>query len=403
MGNNKSKNKIIKKSRKGDEKDAEIPIKNKTIEYNQSLSKAPNQIFNSTNKSNVTLTRYNSNDNYNTKNIPKKDNQNINIPNLKLSNSIEDSYTYYCTDNSFIIIDSIDKILYLIYSTGGNSIISFDLLNNKKINEIKSAHKDYIANFKYFQDKSNKKDLIISISPADRNIKLWNLKNLECLFNFINLYKDGTLRESCFIYFNDKIYIATSLFCVIKCEPIKIFDLKGNKIKEINDSSNNTFFIESYFDEKLSKIFIITSNEGYSKSYDFKENKPYFKYYDNDNICRHSLIIKNKDGITKLIESSEDGYIRIWNFHTGILLKRFCIINEWIQGICLWNDELLFIGCLDQNILLIELSNGKIIKKYNGHKSLVLTVKKINHPKLGNCLISQGWKKDKIIIWKTIS
>ena len=344
-------------------------------------------------------------ENLENKNIQNKSNNNINYPNLIFSSIlVENSHSEYCTDNSFIIIDSIDKILYLIYSTRSKSIISFDLVNNKQINEIKNAHKEFISMFVSYSDNNNKRDLIMSISPKNRNIKLWNIKNWECLYNFIDLYKDGYLRTSCFLKYNYNLYIVTSHFSPETHESIKIFDFKGNLIKEIEDSKANTYFIDSYFDEKISKLFIITSNENYCRSYDFNKNHPYKKYSDNiiseNKIYHLSFVINKKDGIVQLIESSYDGNIRVWNFHSGILLKKIKLNNSFLDGICLWDNELLFVGSSDKNVILIELISGKIIEKYSGHDSSVITVKKISHPKLGKCLLSQGYENANIIIWK---
>ena len=54
------------------------------------------------------------------------------------------------------------------------SIISFNLVDNKKINEIKKAHNIYITSFSHFLDKQNKRDIIISVSSKD------NKKIMEC-------------------------------------------------------------------------------------------------------------------------------------------------------------------------------------------------------------------------------
>ena len=93
---------------------------------------------------------------------------NLNFKNIDLR---LDSYCYIVLDNSFNVFKSIDNILYLIYTNKNNSIISYNLINNCKIIEIKNAHKQYITNFRYYLDKKNKRDLIISISAYDNNIK----------------------------------------------------------------------------------------------------------------------------------------------------------------------------------------------------------------------------------------
>ena len=295
-------------------------------------------------------------------------------------------------DNIFCVFKSIDEIIYLIYSNEEGSIISFKLIDNKKINEIKNAHNFYITNFRHYLDIKNQRDLILSLSSDDSNIKLWNINCLECLLN-INLIKEnGYLYSVCFLNDNNQNYIITSYSIF---ESIIVIDFRGNKIKEINDSQNKTYFIDIYYDNLLYKIYIITGNDGYVKSYDYNENKIYHKYFDNLNnieescIC-NSIIINDKQDLIKMIESNEDGNIRIWNFHSGELLNKIKLGNIKLFGICLWNSKYLFVGCANKKIKLLELKNGKIIKNLDGHNECVTTLKKIVHPQFGNCLISQS-------------
>ena len=42
-------------------------------------------------------------------------------------------------------------------------------------------------------------------------------------------------------------------------------------------------------------------------------------------------------------------------------------------------------------------------KNLEGHNSGIFTIKKIEHPKLGKCLISQGYEDDQIKLWTNIS
>ena len=158
-------------------------------------------------------------------------------------------------------------------------------------------------------------------------------------------------------------------------------------------------FIDTYYDKKFSKNYILTGNYGYVKSYDYDENKLYHKYCDNNSKSHDSIAININEDLIKLIESSEDGNIRIWNFHSGILLNKIKINNRSIYGICLWNNEYLFVGCRDKAIKLVEIKSGKIIKNYSGDNNYALTIKKVTLPKLGECLISQGWKNEQIKIW----
>ena len=328
----------------------------------------------------------------------------INPKSIKLLNNlVSDSYIDYILDNTFDIFNSINDILYLIYRNEHNSIILFNLNNNQKINEIKEAHIFSITNFKHYTDIYNKRDLIISISAEDNNLKLWNLYNFECLINLQNINQSGRLLSVNFLNDNNQIYFLTSNYnWKENNEKIKVYDLKGNKIKEINDidePNKRICFIDSYYDNNLSKNYILIGNYNYVKSYDYNKNVLYYKYCDNDYRDHYSVVINNDKNIVKLIESSCDGNIRIWNFHSGDLLNKIKVCNEWICGICLWNNEYLFVCCKDKNIKLIELNKGIIIQELMNHNYGVLTIKKIFIPKYGHCLLSQGRFNDQIKLW----
>ena len=329
--------------------------------------------------------------------IPKKEVENIQY----ISDLTKESYSYFYLDNTFTVFNSIDNIidniLYLIYGTINKSIISCNLLENKKVIEIKNAHKELITNFRYYLDKKNKRDLVISLS-YDNNIKLWNINNWECLSDIEEINKNGYLLSACFLHDNNNYYIITSNYSD-NSELLKVFDLNGNKVKELKNSGDDASFIDTYYDIKLNKNYIVTGNIGYVKSYDYIEEKLYHEYRENDLEDHCSIIIFDKDEIIKMIESSGDGNIRIWNFHTGELLQKLTITKKRLFGMCLWDDEYLFVGCEDKTIKLIEIKSGEIINNLIGYNKVILTIKKIMHPKYGKCLLSQGNYNNQIKLW----
>ena len=325
--------------------------------------------------------------------ISTKNDKEKKINSLKSSkNLIENSHAEFCLDNTFCLFKSIYNILYLIYPTHNLSIISYNLIDNKIINEIKNAHEAFITNFRHILDLKNKMDLIISISAEDKVIKLWNINDWFCLLNIENINQYGYLFSACFLKDNNNIYILTSN--VFKNpEKIKLYDIKGKKINEINESNDNTYFIdvyhENYSENQLSDIYIITCNLGYIKSFHYNKNKLYHIYNSNDKSghCSAVIYMDNFNNV-KLIESSFDGNIRIWNFHSGLLFNKIGI-NIYLYGICLWNKEYLFFGSRDKKIRILELNSGKIIRELSGHNNRVLCVKIIDHPEFGDLLISQ--------------
>ena len=255
-------------------------------------------------------------------------NKNNNAKDIRFSIEIsKESYSHWDLDNSFTVFRSLDDILYLIYCNNKNSLIGYDKINNKKIIEIKYAHEHEITNIRYYLDNIYKRDLIMSISGQSNYLKIWNIYNFELILTIENIYFDNGISSACFLNDFKLNYILTSASYNNK-ESIKKFDFNGNEIGEIKDSKDQIFFIDIYYQFKLNKIYILTANYRYIKVYDYNKNKLKNIYCDNSNAYHNSIIIQdNSDSIIKLIESSDDGNIRIWDFNSGKLLNKIKISN----------------------------------------------------------------------------
>ena len=322
------------------------------------------------------------------------------VKNLSMSNLINDSYINIRLDNTFSIFKSINNLLYLIYSNRNKSIICYDLIKFQKINEIKNAHSEYITNFRHYFDKQNKRDLVMSISAINNNLKIWNAKNWDCILNINKVNNKGLLYSACFLNYKKYIYIITSNFNKKNAEPIKIFDLNGQKIEEINSFDNITLFIDVYYNDILNKQYIITGNKGYSKSYIYNTKELYHIYSDcRAYLCDHySVIINNNGQIRRLIDScSYYEYIRIWGFNSGLLLNKIKI-NDYYGtfGICLWNNNYIFTVSKNGIHFIFNENNNSYLNK-SWLKSFT-TIKKFIHPQFGECLICQEYLEEKIII-----
>jgi len=314
-----------------------------------------------------------------------------------------DIYVCYYIDNTFSVFKSVDGFLLLIYANKQYSIVTYDLLTYKKMNQIKYAHNDHISNFRHYLDAKNYRDLILSVSASNQNVKVWDIKFLECLFNVENIYDEGYIYAACLLNNKNKFYVIASNNNYLGTpELMRCFDLRGNKIKEINNSNDDTYYMDTYFDPKLSKNYIITGNNKHVKSFDYYENTIYQKYSDRFKYDHSSVVITKEDELTKLIESCTDGHVRIFNFHTGDLLKKIRIsyhYTNYLFGICLWSNKYLLVGCKDCTIKIIDLKKGKIVKQLKRHDDSVLTLKKIFIPKYGDCLISQGFDEGELKLW----
>ena len=118
-------------------------------------------------------------------------------------------------------------------------------------------------------------------SSLDNNLKLWRINDWECLLNIENVNKAGNLWSASFLIFNDQIYILTSNYLNQNPEKIKVYNLNGIKIKEIN-SKDEISYIDIYYDNYSSKPYILTGSRGFDTSYDYIDNKIYHLYKDED-------------------------------------------------------------------------------------------------------------------------
>ena len=347
--------------------------------------------------------------------IKKEDERKINKKDIKINLVLLNEVTTnsYCSnieENAFCIFYSFkdNKIPYLIYSTKTKSIICYNFIEKKIIKEIKDAHNgEYITN--YCHCIYNNTDIIMSLSLNNNMLKLWNFSNWNCILQLEKIYMKGYLYSACFLNYDINIkernnYIITS--SIGNNEPIKIFDFNGSLIKKFDqNSSEDIYFIDSYFDKNLNKFYIITGNNNYIKSYNFYETKLYKKYmysFDDTSGSHSSCVIndKNSDNIIKLIDICYgNDIIYIWDFHTGDLLNIINTNGIGLVSCCLWDENYFFVGCRDRTIKLINIYQKEVIKNLKGHKNWVSCIKKIRLPEYGECLVSQADLDDQIKLW----
>ena len=322
-------------------------------------------------------------------------------------NIINDSYVKGILNNTFIIFKTFNDLSYIVYSSKYALINCYDIDNFQKVCEIKEEidnSKKYV-NFNHFLDKRNKRDLVMSIYCVCDSLKLWNANNWECLIIINNINNDLSLGCCCFLEDKIKDEEKESIYIITSCrdnkngsEPIKVYDLEGKKINEINNSKNVAMYIETFYDDKINKNYIFSCGMNCVKSYDFKEKDIYQQYSDkkDNELYNHAIIYKSKN-IIILIASCFDGSIRLWDFHLNILLNKYNVSSTMIFECCIWKDEYLFVGG-NNKLCLINLKNDKI-KFFPEHKNPIIGVKKFKHKQYGNCLISQGKNYDRIILW----
>ena len=344
----------------------------------------------------------------------------MNIPNFKHFKKIVNGHFFGFSNNSFCAFKSIvNDYFYLIYIKDEYSLIIYDLINYQKLNEIKQ---NYINTLKHYEDSINKRDLVLLSSSLDKRIKVFNIIDCKiiCDIIFPNNFEDQYLYTCCLLKDSDQqFYIVLSL----SREPIQIFDLNGNKKSEFKNSKSyyGISFLGVYYASNSRKKYILMGGYSCCKSYDYDEYKEYKTYPCEDDEGNYFELIINNNGKEELLGVNDDGRIRIWDFHSGNLIKnydinkRLCEDFNYRYGACLWNKGYLIIGRNKEDdkvrylskkrkedkkgysIQIIDLINGKISYEIFEYKYMVNNIKKITHPLYGECLLVQNGEQ--IDLW----
>ena len=306
----------------------------------------------------------------------------------------------YDSPKGLCIFKSIDNLLILLYSDRYNFMKSYNLSTFQMINENRKANKT-IYIIKHCFDKNEKRDLIMTAhsdaSSKSNSVIVWDFKTWEFIHIFQRECYDLESRLICFI--NNQSQILIFIFQSKDIHPnIKnckeIYDLDGKKIKEININDNGYLcFIDSFYDEKLSKNFILLGFDNYALSYDYKENTIFKKYETNSKSSFYKIFINKKKEVYELI-TLEEHNIRIWDFHSGVFVKDINLkFKEEIldlHSMYFLNNRYILLGSYE-NIILFDLEEGNIIKSIlaHGHTD-VINISKFKHPKYGECLITRS-------------
>ena len=216
-----------------------------------------------------------------------------------------------------------------------------------------------------------------------------DFNNLDLLTHFCINY--DFIDNLALVFEKDNVYII--IHPVTNFQPFEIYDLKGNKIKNIINSQYSYFF-NVYYDQNLCKNYFIATYNAceYSsiESYEFKNHQLYHKYNKNQSKESRTFYIIDNEEIIKLITYCPID-IEIWNFHSGELLR---IIKETfnIYPTTLWKNEFLVFNDIANGVIkFINLRDGKktdelFLDKYDYPGKVII----MNSNRFGECMIIQG-------------
>jgi WD40 repeat protein len=292
-------------------------------------------------------------------------------------------------DSVFSAFKSLKGQSLVVWGTPTYSIECYDLGLDKVIKQIVKAHNQTIFSCRHYLDRKGKRDLVIT-SSYDRSVKVWNIQD-----DWNNIVNISPAHTAYYIYsvsiLCDEINCKNYVITTAPNEFTKVWDFNSNFLREFGVNNESTYFINTYYDYKQEKYYILNANSVDVKSYEFETGNLY-KYYKGFPQTWHmSALVFEINDIQQLIESDGNGYIRTWNFHTGtpiLCIMTGSVIN--LRGICIWNEQYLFSTGSDSQVKLYDLKKAIYVKGFLGHTTTVCAVDKIVHPKYGECLISHA-------------
>jgi len=278
-------------------------------------------------------------------------------------------------NGTFDLFKSIRNEYLLVFSNLENnnnfSLIFYDMKLQQVNTKISKAHNDRIYTCRHFFDKITGSDLIIT-SSFDKWIKVWNVTNYYTLIYKKKPdydYKQNTyLLSEYLLYYNEKNYLITSAYEIdsqgyeILCYKIEEKnDDKNNNILKIENSKDNTKYLEVYYDKEIP--YITSGNLGNIKIFDFSKNKLIKEFHDNNNQVNYLSIIIKEDSNDKksIIASSSDGFLRIWDYNKNKIISRIKSGEQWIIGLCLLNEKYILASSADGTIKEYDLDSNKLI------------------------------------------
>jgi WD40 repeat protein len=326
--------------------------------------------------------------------------------NLKFKENITTTNTNWGWNDIFeIFISYIDNKEYLVSPNSNKfNLDIFLLINNEKIKSL-PGHKNHIRTIRYFINNKNKNEYLIS---ADDNkiVIIWDItNNYNIKYNINTKYGDDIY--SCLLIFphnSDDNYIITSTFNKSgkdEDSATKLYSLNnGNFIKYINNTNNNAiYYLLSWYNKRNNKYYIIQFSYKKIIINNLLEDELYSELINEPEDNHFSGFIYYKDNNDYLCSSSSNGYINIWDLYNKKIYKTINTNGCKLAHIIEWNKKYIIVADYNnKSFKIIDIDDESIYNIITDHKDRLKCVKKVNHPKFGESLLSAA--EDKTIkLW----
>lgn len=286
------------------------------------------------------------------------------------------------------------------YKTNKINIIS---INDNKITKELEGHECHITSIRYFTNNKTNKEYLISADKSNLVI-IWDISNNYKISQKIQTdYKDYIL--SCLLIFNIEISSSKVYnYIVISCSCIgftKLYSFDTNLfLKNIQNTEYNfTNYLLLWKNKKDNSDYIIEICFKKICIYHLLNNNQLYAELISNNTANSDLfsgIIYNRKDADLLLVSSSNGYIDVWDLFNKSIYLSININGSRYMDIIQWNEKYTIVtDNAHKSINIIDLTQMKVIGNISGKDIFsVKKIKKINHPKYGQGILSSGYDND---------
>ena len=271
-------------------------------------------------------------------------------------------------------------------------IFEFDFKkeNFKEILALKK-HKEFITGCKYFLNKKNKTEYLVS-NDNGKDISttiIWRILSKNNYQPIFSINNEDSIRYPFTLIFNSDIAYLIHQTKEYKSELISI-DKKI--LKEINFTKGKILQYLIY--EKSENNLVIQSNKDRIYIYDIFNNKNEYKKIKDESIQGNnfsiSVIYKKDEDILSVV--NDNGNVVFYNLENYELIFFVKINDDNLVNQCQFNENYIFILSKNGKLFLLDFDNKKIINKIislNKHK----TIKIFENEIYGKYLLIGGFMK----------